>query len=62
MISISLKEVLNIIFMVFIIYIVICILWQNAELLIYGERTYRVLDDIVALILSFSLTFNFFDL
>ncbi|WP_161805240.1 hypothetical protein [Sporosarcina globispora] len=43
---------------IFIIYIVIAILWQLAELRLYGKITPRKLDGLVAIILAVSLFFN----
>jgi hypothetical protein len=38
---------------------VINVAWSLAEYLIYGEITYRKIDTVVALILGYSLYFNY---
>jgi hypothetical protein len=41
-----------------VIYIVIAVLWQIAELQFYGKVTPRLMDDVIAVILAISLYFN----
>lgn len=45
---------------VFLFYVLITFIWQQAEFEIYGKKTTRALDDAVAIILAISLYFNFF--
>lgn len=45
---------------IFIIFLVIGFTWRRAELYLYKEVTPKVLDDVIAIILSISLYFNFY--
>lgn len=51
-------DILIKIFSVFIIYVVVTLLWQGAEMLFYGKVTPKFIDDIVALILALSIYIN----
>jgi hypothetical protein len=43
---------------IYILFILIAVIWQIGEKEMYGEITYRRIDDIVALILAVSIYFN----
>jgi hypothetical protein len=43
---------------VFVIYLIISFIWRSVEVLTYKEITPRIIDDIVAIILSISLLYN----
>lgn len=43
------------VFYIFLLYVVIGLLWAGAEKVFYGERTPRVIDDVVAIILAVTL-------
>jgi hypothetical protein len=44
---------------IFLLYVIIAVVWQQAELKLYGKITPRKLDDVIAVILAISLYFNF---
>ncbi len=44
----------------FLMYVAITVVWQITEKLIYGKTSPRLIDDVVAVILSISLYHNFF--
>lgn len=43
---------------IFAIYLVIGVLWQAAEFIIYGKTTPKLIDDVVAFILAISIFIN----
>jgi biotin transporter BioY len=51
-------EILVFLFGVSVLYTIIAIIWQQAELRFYGEITPRLLDDFIAIVLAISLYFN----
>ncbi|GEM02515.1 hypothetical protein SAMN05421839_10623 [Halolactibacillus halophilus] len=47
------------IFKILILYIIVTIAWMLLEKIIYGQTQPRLVDDVIAIVLSISLYYNF---